>query len=85
MFSVLLKHSDKKSCQQTIFILKGILCALIMGVLSGQLYKYLAIFLLLAYVALVTYILINEYEKLNKINNQLHAVLLQLENLNNDK
>ena len=29
IFSVLLKHSDKKSCQQTIFILKGILCALI--------------------------------------------------------
>ena len=55
-----------------------------MGVLSGQLYKYLAIFLLLAYVAHVTYILINEYEKLNKIINQLQAVLLQSENLNND-
>ena len=68
----------------TIF-LKGILCALIMGVFSGQLYKYLAILLFLACVALVTYVLISEYEKLNKINTQLRAILFQSENLNNDE
>ena len=50
----ILEHSDKKSCQQTIFILKGILCVLIMGILcalimwvfSGQLYNYLFSYLL---------------------------------------
>ena len=56
-----------------------------MGVFLDKLYKQLAIFLLNACIALVTYVLVNEYEKLNKINNQLRAVLLQSEMLNHDE
>ena len=65
-------------------MLKGILASMMIGAYSGQLYKYLAVFLFLSYLALVVYILICKYEKLAKINLQLRAILLQSEDLNDE-
>ena len=70
----------QKACEQKIFVSKGILASMMMGACSGQLYKYLAVFLFLFCLALVVYILICEYEKLAKITLQLRVILLQFEN-----
>ena len=71
IFSVLLKHSDKRNCEQTIFVLKCIILSMVMGACSGSIYKYLAVFLFVSCIALAVYLLICEYQNLAYINLQL--------------
>ena len=75
MFTILLKHVDKRASQQTIFILKGVLLALIMGIFSDRFFNNLAGLLMVVCLGLITYVIIAEYQKLHRINRELRAVL----------
>ena len=85
IFSVLLKHIDKRNCKKKIFVIQGIILSMIMGSCSGSMYKYLAVFLYVFCIALAVFILAREYNKLAHINVQLRAILLQSENLNDQE
>ena len=82
IFSVLLKHIDKKNTEQKIFVIKGIVFCLIMGCVSGSMYMFLAIFMFVCCFGLAIYILACGYNKIAQINVQLRPILPQSENSN---
>ena len=84
ILTILLKHVAKCAIQQSIFILKGVLLALIMGIFSDRFFKHLAVLLMVVCLGLITFVIIAEFQKLHRINRELRAVLHQSEILDHD-
>ena len=84
ILTILLKHVAKCAIQQSIFILKGVLLALIMGIFSDRFFKHLAGLLMVICLGLITYMIIAELKKLSRINRELSAVLDQTERMDHD-
>ena len=84
ILTILLKHVAKCAIQQSIFILKGVLLALIMGIFSDRFFNNLAGLLMVVCLGLITYVIIAEYQKSHRINSDLRAVLDQSERMDCD-
>ena len=63
IFTILLKHVDKRAIQGTIYVLKGVLIALMKSIFSERFFKHLSGFLVLICAAIIVYIIIAEYHK----------------------
>ena len=79
IFTILLKHVDKRAIQGIIHFLKGVLLALMMSFFSDRFFKRLSELLVLICAALVVIML--SLRKLHRINQKLMAVLDQSERL----
>ena len=84
LFCVLMMRIDREACKARILNLKALLCFVIMCSLLSVSYKKVCGVLGLLISALVVYILVDEYKKLQYINAQMRLVMDNCDVLNEE-